>query len=237
MRLFAISDLHLSGSEPKPMDIFGPGWENHWEKIQEDWQARVGEHDLVLIGGDISWAMQLEAARVDLESIGQLPGQKLLLRGNHDYWWGSLGKVRSILPAHMEVLQNDAFCYGDWVIAGTRGWNCPTGNHANAQDEKIFLREVQRLELSLRKAQRLQTDGQSLVVMMHYPPFDEKRQPSPFTDLMEQYGVTLATYGHLHGNHLKSAFEGNLRGVEYRMVSCDYLHYQVADLTPYLVQT
>lgn len=230
MRLFAISDLHLSGSSPKPMDIFG--WENHWERIQADWSSKVAEEDLVLIGGDISWAMQLQDAQVDLEEIGRLPGKKLLLRGNHDYWWGSLGKVRSILPAGMQVLQNDAFAYGNWVIAGTRGWNCPTGNHANAQDEKIFQREVQRLELSLKQAEKLRQMGQPLVVMMHYPPFDEKRQPSPFTDLMERYGVSLATYGHLHGNHLKSVFEGTLRGVEYRMVSCDYLQFQVADLTP-----
>lgn len=230
MRLFAISDLHLSGSSPKPMDIFG--WENHWEKIQADWSNRVAEEDLVLIGGDISWAMQLQDAQVDLEEIGRLPGKKLLLRGNHDYWWGSLGKVRSILPTGMQVLQNDAFAYGDWVIAGTRGWNCPIGNHANAQDEKIFLREVQRLELSLKQAEKLRQPGQPLIVMMHYPPFDERRQPSPFTDLMERYGVCLATYGHLHGNHLKSVFEGTLRGVKYRMVSCDYLQFQVADLTP-----
>jgi len=230
MRLFAVSDLHLSGHDPKPMDIFGAGWENHWQKIAEDWQSKVTDDDLVLIGGDISWAMQPQHAQEDLDAIGAMPGQKLLLRGNHDYWWGSLSRVRAMMPEGMFVLQNDAWVFGDTVIAGTRGWNIPAGNHDSDQDRKIFAREVQRLELSLKDAVRKRKEGMRLVVMMHYPPFDEKHHPSPMTDLLEQYGVSLVTYGHLHGMHLKNAFEGELRGVQYRMVSCDKLGFTVCCL-------
>ena len=230
MKLFAISDLHLSGHDPKPMDIFGAGWQNHWEKIMTDWQRRVTDDDLVLIGGDISWAMQLEAAQVDLDAIGTMPGKKLLLRGNHDYWWGSLSRVRSAMPEGMYVLQNDAWVFDHMVIAGTRGWNIPGGNHTSDQDRKIYARELQRLELSLKDAQRKRSEGMRLVAMLHFPPFDEQHRPSAVTELLEQYGVSLVVYGHLHGGHIRQAFEGELRGIQYRLVSCDKLNFALCCL-------
>lgn len=222
MKIFAISDLHLSKACPKPMDIFGPHWEGHWERVQALWRAKVGQEDTVLIGGDISWAMTLEDARADLEEIRELPGRKVLLRGNHDYWWGSLTRVRDTAGPGFFALQNDSIRIGRAVIAGSRGWSCASSADT-AQDEKIVQREAQRLELSLTHARKLLQPGDRLMVMMHFPPFNDKQDRSPFTEVLESAGVEQVSYGHLHGPHLASVFEGELRGVYYRMVSCDYL--------------
>ena len=229
MKIFAISDLHLSKACPKPMNIFGPHWEGHWERVQERWKAKVGEEDVVLIGGDISWAMSLEDARADLAEIGALPGKKVLLRGNHDYWWGSLSRVREAAGPGFFVLQNDSLRCGKAVIAGTRGWSC-AASASTAQDEKILRREAQRLELSLAHAARQRQEGDRLLVMMHYPPCNDKQEPSVLTEILESAGVDQVSYGHLHGPHLAFAFEGELRGVRYRMVSCDYLRCDPAML-------
>ena len=155
MNIYAIGDLHLSGQSPKPMDIFGDHWTDHWPRIKESWQQAVSGDDVVLIPGDISWAMRLEEARCDLDAIGALPGRKIIMRGNHDYWWGSLSQVQSLLPPLMYALQNNSFVFEDCVIGGTRGWLCP-GNHyfSAPSDEKIYLREAGRLELSLAHARK-----------------------------------------------------------------------------------
>ena len=153
MRLFAIGDLHLPGGDDKPMDVFDPGWNGHFFRISEDWRERVSPEDTVLIPGDISWALQLGNALPDLQAIGELPGRKILLKGNHDYWWTSLSRVRAALPEGMQVLQYDAIDLGDIVICGSRGWNQPTEDTPlEKEDEKIYLRELQRLELSLQAA-------------------------------------------------------------------------------------
>ena len=222
MAIFAISDPHLSLAKPKPMTIFGAQWTDHWERTQENWRACVQPEDLVLIPGDISWAMQLPDAQVDLNAIGALPGQKLLMRGNHDYWWGSLSRVRRALPAGMYALQNDHFLYQGRAIAGTRGWTCPGSSGFSEQDERLYEREVQRLELSLKSA--AQTGEPPAVVMMHYPPFNEKREDNGFLQLFAAYGVRRVIYGHLHGRSLSYAFEGEHQGVQYQLVSCDHLH-------------
>lgn len=222
MKIYAVSDLHLSKACPKPMNIFGPHWEGHWERVQQLWRKKVQPEDYVLIGGDISWAMELESAREDLQEISALPGRKVLLRGNHDYWWSSLSRVREAAGKTCFVLQNDSLRIGRAVIAGTRGWSSAAAADT-AQDEKLIRREVQRLELSLRHAKGQLQPGDKLLVMMHYPPFNDKREPSAFTELLESAGVHQVSYGHLHGPHLAMAFEGELRGVQYRMVSCDFL--------------
>jgi len=180
MRIFAIADPHLSKSDPKPMDIFGGNWQGHPEVFFERWQEVVGEKDLVLIPGDISWAMHLKNAMYDLNDIAELNGQKLLLRGNHDYWWDAIGKVRKALPERMYALQNDAFRFETEpdksesskgvVIAGTRGWNCPESFDFDTNDEKIYLREVERLKLSLAAAKKLLQEGDKFIVMLHFPP-------------------------------------------------------------------
>ena len=125
MAIYAIADLHLPGGDIKPMDVFGAHWAGHFEKISEDWRARVKPEDVVLLPGDISWAMALTDARQDLEAIGALPGSKVLLRGNHDYWWSGIGRVRDILPPDMYAVQNDCLCLNDTLICGTRGWLLP----------------------------------------------------------------------------------------------------------------
>jgi len=229
-RLFAISDLHLSGSVEKPMDVFGAGWENHWEKIRQSWLDKIRDEDWVLIPGDISWAMHLEDAWVDLEEIFALPGKKVILRGNHDYWWSAVGQLRKGLKPGAYALQNDAVGGDGWMIAGSRGWSCPGNGALDPQDEKIYLREAQRLELSLKDAVKKRQPGDRLVAMMHFPPFNERREPSLFTDLIERYEVETVVYGHLHGPNLRNVFEGELGGVCYKMVSCDYVGFKVVEI-------
>ena len=140
MSIFAIGDLHLPGGDKKPMDVFGPHWEHHFERICADWQSRVKPEDIVLIPGDISWAMQLGDALNDLRDIAKLPGTILLLRGNHDFWWSSVSQLRACLPKNMHAVQNDAFDAGECVFCGTRGWTIPLGPNAAAQDEKLYRR-------------------------------------------------------------------------------------------------
>jgi len=207
------------------MNIFGSHWDNHWQKIQEDWMQKVAPEDIVLIPGDISWAMNLEEAQMDLDEIAKMPGRKIMLKGNHDYWWSSLSKVRSILPQNTMVLQNDSFLYGNTVICGTRGWICPNSSNFSDQDMKIYNREVMRLELSLKNGRKYECPN--IVAMMHYPPFNEKMEPSGFTQLFKEYGVKKVVYGHIHGEGLKNAFDGVVDQTEYFLVSCDYLNFQL----------
>jgi len=223
MDIYAIGDLHLSSCVNKPMDVFGEHWVNHWDRIRADWQERVRDSDCVLIPGDISWAMTLEQAKPDIEEIGQMPGRKILLKGNHDYWWSSLKKVRSILPENMDVLQNNSYQIEGTTICGTRGWLCPNGSMAD-QDRKIYEREVQRLKLSLESSEQ---NGNDIIVMMHFPPFNEKREISGFVELFLAYGVKRVLYGHLHGDSLKNAFEGIWQGIEYHQVSSDHLDFKL----------
>lgn len=222
MRIFALGDPHLSLSCDKPMDIFGPNWDNHITRLAQAWQERVGEADAVLLPGDISWAMTLAEAKADLAFLAALPGQKVLLRGNHDYWWNSISKVRDALPPGMHALQNDSLVLGGIAIAGTRGWTCPgSALFDPATDQKLYERELIRLELSLKATQ----PGLPKLCMLHYPPFNEKRQQSGFTKLLEAYGVKWAVYGHLHGKSCKHAFEGERNGVEYILCSADHLDF------------
>ena len=242
MKIFAIGDLHLPGGDKKPMDVFGPHWENHFERIADDWRSKVSPEDIVLIPGDISWAMQLDRALEDLERIAQLPGRILLLRGNHDYWWSSLTQLRCRLPEKMHAVQNDAFDAGDVVFCGTRGWILPQNaatmdtedarHSAVSQDEKLYRREVMRLEMSLKAARRLAGD-RPVFAMMHYPPLlpEFARGGTAFTRLMTQYGVSRCVYGHLHGPSVQRGYNGLDEGVQYDLVSCDALRFQLRDVS------
>ena len=224
MSVFAIGDLHLPGHEQKPMDVFGNHWDRHFETVSENWRAKITDDDIVLIPGDISWAMQLSEALDDLNAIGQLPGTKLLLRGNHDYWWSSLAKLRAALPERMHVIQNDAMRFGQHVFCGTRGWNFPTAQQAlNAQDEKVYLRELMRLRMSLDQARKL--GGEDVTVMLHFPPLFADGISTAFTDILEEYAVERVVYGHLHGAGIKIGFEGSRNGIDYHLVSCDALGF------------
>lgn len=219
MNVFAISDLHLSGACAKPMDIFGTGWDGYWDKIRADWHARVKEDDIVLIAGDISWAMQMQDAMVDLMQIAQLPGHKVLLRGNHDYWWSSLARLRAQLPAGMYVVQNDCVRIGSYRICGSRLWSL--GPNPTEEDKKILDREYIRLELSLQCAARDLQEGERILAMTHYPPFDVTARANRYTELMQKYGVSKVVYGHLHGKDCRAMPYREIGGIGYYLTSCD----------------
>ena len=224
-RIFAIGDLHLSLSvADKAMDVFGPGWANHVDRLKEGWQDTVGEGDLVLIPGDISWGLRLEEAAADLAFIDGLKGTKVLLRGNHDYWWTGYSKVLSILPPSLRAVQNDALVWGDVIVGGTRGWNTPLSpDFSESKDRKIFEREKLRLGLSLRAMD--EKEGRLRVVMLHYPPFSEKGAPTDFVKLLSGHRVDRCVYGHLHGRSCLGGFEGDYEGTGYHLVSADHLRF------------
>lgn len=227
MAVFAIGDLHLPGHDEKPMNVFGAHWEHHFETISENWKRMIGEQDIVLLPGDTSWAMQLEDVLDDLAAVASLPGQKILLRGNHDYWWSSLKKMEAILPYGIRVLQNNAVRADDYIIAGTRGWVFPTEQQPlGDQDQKVYLRELIRLKMSLDEAARLkkEQDG-TIIVMLHYPPLFADGLPTEWTKLLESYPVQDVVYGHLHGAGIKIGFEGLQNNIHYHLVSCDALHF------------
>lgn len=224
MKVFAVSDPHLSFTAEKPMSIFGAVWENHWEAIAADWLEKVGADDIVLLPGDISWGMTTDEARKDLETIGAMPGKKIYVKGNHDYWWGSLSKIRGILPEGSYCIQNDALKFGKFIFCGSRGWSVPEiGVKPDPNDEKLLRREQLRLELSLKAAEKLATgDPQEIKIgMMHFPPFDSRMSSTPFTDLFAKYGVKKVVYGHLHGQKCRAELKSVKNDVEYFLTSCD----------------
>ena len=223
MGLFAIADLHFSFSTDKPMDIFGENWKNHSERIIENWRAVVGAGDTVLLPGDLSWGMRMEDAAADLDVIYGLPGRKILLGGNHDYWWKSSSKLEARYPG-MRFLKNDSDVYEDWAICGSRGWLCPNDVQFTEQDRKIYEREQIRLRLSLDAA--MKKGAEQIILMMHYPPMNDKMENSDFTALFLEYPVKKVIYGHLHGgeNHARG-FQGERDGVEYLLSASDYLEF------------
>lgn len=227
MRVFAISDLHLSFGANKPMEVFGGQWTNYLEKIVESWNQNVEDDDVVLIAGDISWAMKLEETNADFEFLGSLKGTKILIRGNHDYWWASISAVRGVLPENVFALQNDAIKINDIIFCGTRGWTVPEETFETAHDEKIFKREVIRLEISLEAAKRLQTNAEQIICMVHFPPFNSQRADSEFTALFEKFKVSKVVYGHLHGNKVRASLLYKKNGVEYYLTSCDQTENQL----------
>lgn len=204
------------------MEVFGPTWENYENRIEENWRQVVTESDTVLIPGDISWGMQLEDAAEDLRRLDDLPGQKLLLKGNHDYWWGSLSKLKRLELKTIRFLQNNAYMVEGVHLIGTRGWSSRDSQEFNDGDEVVFKRELIRLQLSAdaRKGTA------PTIAMLHYPPFDKTGRPNEFGELLEQIGVDLCIYGHLHSEGLYAAVEGVINTVEYRCISADYLSFR-----------
>ena len=230
MRLFAIGDLHLPGGQEKPMDVFGEHWEGHFERIAAHWRTCVTEEDVVLIPGDTSWAMQLKDAVPDLQSIGALPGRKVLIKGNHDYWWEGIGQVRRALPEGMMAIQHDAVDLGDLVVTGTRGWAWPTEEAPlSPEDERVFNRELIRLEIALQSAVKIAQE-RPILLMLHYPPLYQTDRDTPFTRLIEKYPVHTVVYGHLHGAGLRAGFTGMWHGIRYILTSCDSLDFSLAEV-------
>lgn len=217
------------------MDKFGRHWYRHWEKLEENWKRIIRPQDLVLLPGDHSWALKLEEAQKDLEFIASLPGVKVLSRGNHDYWWQSLSKIRRAhASSSMHFLQNDSITFGDFTVAGCRGWLIPAASgDPGGEDEKLYAREQERLKLSLE-----QLDPHKLVrvAMIHYPPLYAHTKDTAFAQLLSQHRVNYCVYGHLHRHSSKQsgfrAFQGIHQGVHYRLVACDQTDFCPVQIYP-----
>lgn len=230
-RIFALADLHLSSSGDKPMDVFGEAWTGHASRMASAWDARVADDDAVLLPGDLSWARSLTEARADLAWIAERPGLKVLLRGNHDSWWASVGKVRRALPERCLALQNDAIDLGVAVVVGARGWTAPSDPLATPEDARVFAREIERLKLSLADARRYDPALPRLA-MVHYPPWIEGRDPTEVVDLLVDAGVTACVYGHLHGVDHALGVVGVRRGVAFRIVAADAVGFAPVAVFP-----
>ncbi|EFO79756.1 metallophosphoesterase [Oscillochloris trichoides DG-6] len=225
--IWTISDLHLSFAQPKPMDIFGPHWKDHPEQIARRWRERVAPDDWVLVAGDISWAMKLRDALVDLRWIDALPGRKVLIRGNHDYWCSRrVNPIRPQLPPSIALLSADALHLGTAVVCGTRGWITPeTPGYDSATDEAIYQRELTMLDRALEHATQLAAGTLPIIVMLHYPPFIN-RQPSEFARRIAAARARACIYGHLHRRHDHDhAMNETVEGVSYQLTACDYLGF------------
>lgn len=227
--IFSISDLHLSSVVDKPMDIFGGGWVDYWDVIREDWRKRVGADDIVLLCGDLSWGMKLSEALPDLAEIGELPGKKIIIRGNHDLWWSSYSQVLSALPENMFALQNNCLRFGDKLFCGTRGWTVASETTEEA-DRKINAREQIRLGLSLDAAAAQKKEGDVLVLMLHYPPFNAAFDNSEFTEIIKKYPVDYVLYGHLHGKNCRTKPVVTKDGIPYLLTSCDLVGNKLVEI-------
>ncbi|MCH5151066.1 MAG: metallophosphoesterase [Clostridiales bacterium] len=230
MKVFAISDLHLSTVVEKPMDVFGKSWENYFELISEDWKAKVTEDDVVLLPGDFSWAMRMDEALPDFEMVAKLPGKKVILRGNHDYWWNTLSQVRNAIPQGFYALQNDCLRFGDVLICGTRGWICPDGDNLTAEDTKIYLRENERLKLSIAAMQKIRKPEDKVIAIMHFPPFNGRYDDSDFTRLFIEAGITTVVYGHLHGKDCRANLHMKKFGIDFYLTSCDLVGNKLTEI-------
>lgn len=218
MALYAIGDTHLSLSADKSMEAFGEGWANYVERLREGFAA-LGERDVCVLCGDLSWAMNLEEAREDFRFLASLGGKKLIVKGNHDYWFSTAAKAQKFFASEgltgLEILHNNCCFYGDWALCGTRGWFFEE-ERGDAHDRKIMLREIGRLETSLKAA-----GEREKLVFLHYPPIYQRYECPEILELFERYGVRKCYYGHIHGKGIRLAFNGERNGTEYRLVSAD----------------
>lgn len=226
MRIYAIGDLHLSGRPPaKPMSVFAPEWENHWEKIQESWLSAVAKDDLVVICGDISWAMRFPGALSDLAEIAALPGSKIFIRGNHDFWWSGVAKMNAAFSGSCFFLQNNFYSSTGLAVCGSRGWLTPNAPDFTQRDETIYRRELVRTETSLFAAQK--AGLQRPLLALHYPPLYFDGRSTGFSELCEKYQVSHCVYGHLHGGSAASGYQGEKGGTNYSLVAADALNFQL----------
>ncbi len=223
MALYTIGDLHLSLGGDKPMDRFGEIWQNHPQKLIEGFRD-LNDDDLTVLCGDLSWAMSLAGAEEDFRFMDRLPGRKLILKGNHDYWWSTATKARSFFAEHgfetMEILHNNAHVYGDFALCGTRGWFYEE-DHGTEHDRKMMLREVQRLETSLKAA-----GDREKIVFLHYPPVFQNYRCDEILRLLDEHRVRRCYYGHIHGKGIRLAFNGWIGCTEFRLVSADAVGFR-----------
>lgn len=236
MSIYIIGDLHLSFGEDKPMSIFGLNWEGHSEKLKEDWMKKVKPQDTVILAGDFSWATYLEDTYEDFSYINSLPGRKILLKGNHDYWWTTVTSMKRYLDEqkieNVDFLFNNSFEIENKIFVGTRGWSFLDSENS----KKMIAREALRLELSIKSAIEQYGDTKEIIAIMHYPPIsksfmkNEYTYDSQFLDIMKKYNIKKCYYGHLHGASHKDAVEGIVEGIELKLISSDYLNFKLHEI-------
>ncbi len=231
MAIYTIADLHISFGEDKPMSIFGENWEGHAEKIKNNWIAKVKPEDTIVLPGDFSWSMYLENTYKDFEYLNSLPGHKLLLKVNNDYWWTTLKNMKNYLKENdfenIDFIYNNSFLVEDKILTGTRGWNLLESENSS----KMINRESIRLKLSIEDGIKKYGAGKEVIVFMHYPPITQSsicnNQFMDFIEIMKQYKVKRCYYGHLHGKSHQDAIEGNFQGIDFKLVSSDYLNFDL----------
>ena len=227
MALYTIGDLHLSLAKDKPMDVFGANWHNHTEKLRQSFAA-LGDNDLTVLCGDLSWGMDLEETAPDFHFVDALPGRKILLKGNHDYWWTTAARMQRFFQQEgiesIEILHNNCFFYGDYALCGTRGWFYEE-EKGDAHDEKIMRREIMRLEASLKAA-----GEREKLVFLHYPPIYQSYRCEEILELLREHKVRLCCYGHIHGKGRALAYNGWYGATEFRLVSADHVDFNPVKL-------
>ena len=231
MSIYTIGDLHLSFIENKPMSIFGHNWEGHEEKIKNNWIQNVKEDDLVILPGDFSWATYLKDTDEDFKYLNKLPGKKLLLKGNHDYWWATVTSMRKFLQenefSNIDFIYNNSYEFENCIIAGTRGWS----QTEEQEDKRLLKREALRLELSIQNGINTYGKDKEIIVFMHYPPISNsnlnQNETNEFIQIMQKYNVKKCFYGHLHSVSIKEAVEGEHYGIDFKLVSADGLDFKL----------
>ena len=233
MSIYVIGDLHLSFSVDKPMDIFGNNWENHAEKIKNNWIEKVKPEDTVILPGDFSWATYLEESKADFEYLNSLPGRKIMSKGNHDYWWTTVTKMNKFLKENnfenIDFLYNNSYLIEDKIIVGARGW---VTNFKAPINAKILKRENDRLKLSIEDGIKKYGEDKEIIAFIHYPPFYKEQVPDElnFILTLKNYNIKKCYYAHLHSDSHKEAIEGIIDGIEYKLVSSDYLKFDLMKL-------
>lgn len=231
MAIYVIADLHLSFSQDKPMSIFGENWEGHSEKIKNNWISKVKPEDTVVLPGDFSWAMYLQDTYKDFEYLNSLPGKKLLLKGNHDYWWTTVTNMRNFLEENkfknIDFIYNNSYLVENKILTGTRGWNLLDTENSS----KMIKRESIRLQLAIEDGIKKYGDDKEIIVFMHYPPISNTNKKSEFLKILKQYDIKRCYYGHLHGKSHQDAVEGIVDGIEFKLTSADYLNFDVIKVT------
>ena len=231
MAIYVIADLHLSFSQDKPMSIFVEIWEGHSEKIKNNWISKVKPEDTVVLPGDFSWAMYLQDTYKDFEYLNSLPGKKLLLKGNHDYWWTTVTNMRNFLEENkfknIDFIYNNSYLVENKILTGTRGWNLLDTENSS----KMIKRESIRLQLAIEDGIKKYGDDKEIIVFMHYPPISNTNKKSEFLKILKQYDIKRCYYGHLHGKSHQDAVEGIVDGIEFKLISADYLNFDVIKVT------
>lgn len=222
MSLFAIADTHLSLGTDKPMDVFG-GWADYVSRLEKNWNSVVNDNDYVVIAGDVSWAMNFDELKQDFDFINKLNGKKIILKGNHDFWWNTKKKIDKFIEENdfsfLQIIHNSAVKVGEFVVCGSRGW---LFDSESQQDLKVFNREMIRLKMSIDQAKQLQGEP---IVFLHYPPISSSECCYEILSLLKEEKISRCFYGHLHGLAAKMAINKNIDGIKFSLISADFLEF------------